>query len=67
MINYCVDYFYVDDDFYEGDTFIFSSNEERQSWIDKADGHYSILDVYENEECYCYACHEGECVCGNFK
>lgn len=67
MINYCVDYLYVKGDYFEGDTFIFSSDVERREWIDGAGSNYRILDVYENEDCYCHAYHEGECACGNFK
>ena len=31
------------------------------------DDGYTILDVYENEDCYCSARSENECACGNFK
>lgn len=67
MKNYCVDYLYRKGDYCEGDTFIFDSHEERQAWVDKAEEGYTVLDVYENEDCYCHAYYEGECACGNFK
>ena len=68
MINYCIDYFKVYDDWVDEGTMISSTPSERLSNIDLMieDG-YTISDVYENEACYCSARHENECACGNFK
>lgn len=69
MINYCVDYIYQDGDYVDCGTFIESSEEDRNKTLDQLnkDKHYTITDIYENEDCYCQARSEGECACGNFK
>ena len=68
MINYCIDYCKVYEDWVDEGTMIFDTRTERIETADTllSEG-YTITDVYENEDCYCSARYENECACGNFK
>ena len=68
MINYCFDYFKVEDTWVDEGTLICSSRTERTNTLNEfIEEGYTIAHIYENEDCYCGAYYEGECACGNFK
>ncbi len=67
MINYFLDYKYVDRLYTEYDRFMFATEEDRANYIKNPEKGYTVLRTYEDEECYCHAYYEGECACGNFK